>query len=50
MYFIQDRQAGNVLKVFKTKEEVQQTLINYEEKDKKENIFQPNFYEIVKEF
>lgn len=50
MYLIQDREAGNKIEVFKTRQAAENALKNYEEEDKKDNIFQPNFYEILKEF
>lgn len=46
-FYIQDREAGNVIDWFKTKEEAEQQLAQYEESDKEEGIYVEDFYEIV---
>lgn len=46
-YIIQDREAGNVIDSFNTIEEAEKALIEYEEQDKKDGIYEENFYEIT---
>ena len=46
-YIIQHREAGNYIAYFNTLQEAQSALQKYEENDKKEKIYTPNFYEIV---
>lgn len=46
-FIIQDREAGNVIEKFKTLQEAQNKLQEYEEQDKAEGIYEENFYEIV---
>jgi hypothetical protein len=48
-YKIQDREAGNVIETGLTFEEAQKTLKEFEESDKKEGIYVPDFYEIKEE-
>lgn len=48
-YVIQDREAGNVIEHFATLELAQERLIEFEQSDKEEGIYTPNFYEIVEE-
>ena len=44
---IQDREAGNLIEVFNSKEEAIKALAKYEESDKAEGIYEEDFYEIV---
>ncbi len=46
---IQDREAGNVIEKGLTEEEAKKLLAKYEEDDKKEGIFEENFYEIAED-
>ena len=46
-FIVQDRQAGNVIENFKTIEEAQKALIQFEEQDKIDGFYEDNFYEIV---
>jgi hypothetical protein len=48
-YKVQDREAGNVIETGLTEEEAQKLLLEYEESDKKEGTFAPEFYEIKEE-
>jgi len=45
-YIIQDSEAGNFIDGFVTLEQAIKALKNYEEEDKKDNIFVADFYEI----
>lgn len=45
-YIIRDREAGNKVESFETLVEAQNTLKKYEKDDKKEGIYEENFYEI----
>lgn len=45
--YIQDREAGNVIVWFDTKEEAEKKLAEYEQSDIEEGIYEENFYEIV---
>lgn len=47
IFKIQDREAGNVIDADLTKEQAEELLRQYEEADKKDGIYTPNFYEIV---
>lgn len=47
-YFIQDAEAGNIIEPFDTFEEAKKALLEYEEEDKKNGVYEPGFYEIVK--
>ena len=44
---IQDREAGNEIEKFETREKAQKELEKYETDDKKEETYTHNFYEIV---
>ena len=44
---IRDREAGNTLVPCSTREEAERTLAKFEEEDKREGIYTPDFYEIV---
>ena len=45
-YVIQDKEAGNLIDVFETKEQAEIELKKYEEQDKKDNCYTEDFYEI----
>jgi len=49
LYKIQDREAGNIIETGLTYTEAQKTLKEFEETDKKEGTYTPDFYEIVEE-
>jgi len=46
-YIIQDRETGNVIDEFSTMTEAEKTLEDYENQDKEDGIYKPEFYEIV---
>lgn len=48
-YIIRDKEAGNVIAEFNTLNEAEQKLREYEEEDKQDGIYEPDFYEIIKE-
>ena len=48
-YIIQDREAGNFIDEFATLEEAKKALEAYENDDKKDGTYTPNFYEIVED-
>lgn len=48
-YIIRDREAGNVIDKFATQEEAELALQEYEEEDKRDGTYEPDFYEIIKE-
>ena len=47
-YVIQDKEAGNLIDVFETKEQAEIELKKYEEQDKKDNCYTEDFYESYK--
>jgi len=47
MYIIRDREAGNIIEECATIEEAKTTLAAYEEEDRKDGCYEPDFYEIV---
>ncbi len=47
IFILRDREAGNIIAEFKTEKEAQEQLDLYEEEDKKEGNFIPNFYEVI---
>lgn len=47
MFIIQDRECGYFIDEFDTYEQAKKTLFEYEEQDKKDGYFTPDFYEIV---
>jgi cell division protein YceG involved in septum cleavage len=47
LYKIQEKEAGNLIEEDLTFEEAKQLLNNFNEMDKLEGIFVPDFYEIV---
>ena len=46
-YVVRDREAGNVIEQFKTIEEAEAALRSYEESDKREGIYEEDFYEVA---
>lgn len=48
-YKIQDREAGNVIETGLSLEEAKSTLEKFENDDKQEGTYTPDFYEIVEE-
>ena len=48
-YKIQDREAGNVIEIGLTSQQANDLLNQFEETDKKEGNFMPDFYEIKEE-
>ena len=44
-----DREAGNKIEEFSTIEEAKEAIAAYEEEDKKDGTYTPNFYDIVNE-
>ena len=46
-YIIQDCETGTFIDQFNTYQEAREELERYEEEDKKEGNFTPDFYEIV---
>ena len=46
-YIIQDREAGNFIAEFGSREEVEKELNLYEDIDRAEGTYTPDFYEIV---
>lgn len=45
-YWTRDREAGNKIEGFETKEEAIKAVCNYEEQDKLDGTYEENFYEI----
>ena len=48
-YIIRDREAGNVIATFSSKDEACNELRKYEEQDKIDGTYTPDFYEIIEE-
>ena len=48
-YKIQDREAGNVIETGLTYEEAVNLLAKFEEEDKQDGTYTPDFYEIAEE-
>lgn len=46
-YVVRDREAGNIIEYFKTKEEAEQAIEDYERSDKIEGIYEADFYEVA---
>ena len=44
-----DREAGNKIEEFSTIEEAKEAIAAYEEEDRKDGTYTPNFYDIVNE-
>ena len=47
VYAVRDREAGNVIETFDTREEAEKALKEYEASDETEGIYTPGFYEIA---
>lgn len=47
-YIIRDREAGNIIEAVDTYEEAIKTVEAYEEEDRNNGNYTPNFYEIKK--
>lgn len=47
-YVIRDRESGNIISTFETIEEAERCLQVYEQADKRDGIYTPDFYEIAK--
>ena len=45
-YVTRDAEAGNIIERFDTIEEARKAIESYEEQDKAEDVYTPNFYEI----
>jgi len=48
-YKIQDREAGNVIESGLTQKQADQMLVKFEDTDKAEGNYTPDFYEIVRD-
>ena len=48
MYFIQDKEAGNIIARFKTRAEAEEAVKRYEREDKASGNYSIDFYEICK--
>lgn len=48
-YKIQDRKSGNVIETGLTLDEAVRMLAQFEEEDKQDGTYMPNFYEVVEE-
>jgi hypothetical protein len=46
IYLLESRESADVIEIFFTYEDAQKRLIEFENSDKKENIFVENFYHI----
>lgn len=46
-YIIRDREAGNIISSFATREDAERELAEYEVQDEKERTLTEEFYEIV---
>ena len=46
-FAIQIKETGGILRYFETLAEAQHTLAQFEEEDKKDNTYSPDFYEIA---
>ena len=47
MFIIRDREAGNLVCSYSTREEAEKALAEFEAEDKKDGIYEPDFYEII---
>lgn len=47
-YILRDREAGNTIAEFAVQEEAELALQEYEEEDKRDGTYEPDFYEIIK--
>lgn len=46
-YVTRDKEAGNIIEYFNTKEEAEQAIEDYERSDKNEGIYEADFYEVA---
>lgn len=49
LYTIRDREAGNVIDTFISREDAEGALAQFEADDKAEGTYEPNFYEITED-
>jgi hypothetical protein len=49
MYYTRDREAGNIIDKFETEQEALKAIKSYEEEDKRDGSYIPDFYEIFNE-
>lgn len=47
-FAVRDREAGNVIEVFRSLSDAELALAQYEQDDKDNDVYSENFYEIVK--
>ena len=47
MFVVRDKEAGNSIDEFETFKEAEEALLEYEEMDRADEIYAPDFYEIV---
>jgi len=45
-YVIQDKEAGNIIDKFSSLKDAEKELNEYEQSDKEDGIFEPDFYKI----
>ena len=48
-FYTADREAGNKIEPFNTIEEAKKAILKYEEQDKKDGVYTPDFYDVVDE-
>lgn len=48
-YYTADKEAGNKIEMFNSIEEAEKAIISYEEEDRREGTYTPNFYDIIDE-
>ena len=46
-YYVADRETGTLIEEVKSIKEGKKLIAEFEEADKEENIYQPNFYDVV---
>lgn len=46
-YVVRDREAGNVIETFNSREEAYSAMLEYEKEDEREGVYEPDFYEVV---
>lgn len=49
VYIIRDREAGNFIAEFDSREEAEAILRRWEDEDRLDGIYEPDFYEIVED-
>lgn len=47
MFVVRERESGNIIDEFETLKEAEEALLEYEEMDHADEIYSPDFYEIV---